>query len=429
MVWTTGARLTPDALIGGVQRFTTADGVALHDTLLRRAHAYIDRIHSARCRDSTPKHFVRMSTSGIGNDLNQAVRSLALALAFGERQLVLLPPHPRNTASRMHHATDASHPWHWMPDTPLSAIVRLSSCQEYMQSRRFDAVLNRDERVCSAFRRMGSPHLATSCTETTASKWSEGFRAEHIPPVFRPLGLMWWFQALTTYLIRIRDPLRHDLLAHPALRELWNRLPQRAHVQSRGRQRPDGEAIACVAPSAAYCATRRCYPDGILPLAAFDVGLHMRLGDACRRARTSRTCLTNLDDALRILHDHGLRRGDLFLATDSEAIVAQAQAVSATSPFRIHYLNLSRARYDTAMPNELRSTNRTADLLDLLLEVLLLSRSSVIAGTMQSNVPRLALQWRVTLPGSRVLVSLDNREWCTRSSCRWNYTAMVDGTV
>ena len=52
--------------------------------------------------------------------------------------------------------------------------------------------------------------------------------------------------------------------------------------------------------------------------------------------------------------------------------------------------------------------------------------SAVIAGTMQSNVPRLALQWRVTLPGSRALVSLDRREWCTRSSCRRNYT---DGTV
>ena len=110
----------------------------------------------------------------------------------------------------------------------------------------------------------------------------------------------------------------------------------------------------------------------------------------------------------------------MFLATDSEAIIAQAEA-GAAAPYEVHYLNLSRSQYNTPLPNELRATNRTQDLVDMLLELVLLSHAAVLGGTMQSNVPRLALQLRVQPPGS-LFVGLDGREWCTRSSCRMNYT-------
>ena len=63
-------------------------------------------------------------------------------------------------------------------------------------------------------------------------------------------------------------------------------------------------------------------------------------------------------------------------------------------------------------------------LLEALLDTFMLSRSSVLVGSMMSNFPRLALQLRVQAPiGDRKrYLALDGREWCTRTSCRMNYT-------
>ena len=60
-------------------------------------------------------------------------------------------------------------------------------------------------------------------------------------------------------------------------------------------------------------------------------------------------------------------------------------------------------------------------LVEALMELLLLSRSRVIAGQMLGNMPRLALQLRVRPPGISWYVSLDGNEWCTTSSCKSQY--------
>ena len=64
-------------------------------------------------------------------------------------------------------------------------------------------------------------------------------------------------------------------------------------------------------------------------------------------------------------------------------------------------------------------------LVQALLDAFVLSRSTVLVGSMMSNFPRLALQLRVQAPlglQQRRYLPLDDREWCTRSSCRMNYT-------
>ena len=58
------------------------------------------------------------------------------------------------------------------------------------------------------------------------------------------------------------------------------------------------------------------------------------------------------------------------------------------------------------------------------MDVMLLSRSSVLVGSMMSNFPRMALQMRLQAPiaGEHRYLALDGRTWCTRTSCRMNYS-------
>ena len=419
-------RLSTSSLIFGTQRFTTLHE-PLHEDVLHSAHEWIHLKHTAQCHHSTPKYFASMASAGIGNDLNQAVRSLAIAFYRG-RQLVLLPPrggHRSKLSPDTQKTLDIYHPWHWLQNAPLTAILRPSSCQALMTGEFAAASAALSDAApevpaAKVFRTLGLLGLANSSVSQSTNHWRVGLEGGFIPQQFRSMGLLWWFQALTTYFIRFRKPLRQRLLGHPALAQLMRTLPLTAQELRPGSDSALKHAT-CAAPSGA----QRCYGINLLPNIAFDIGLHIRLGDACRpelrRTKTkSRTCFENISDALELLRERGHTEGAVFLATDSQAIVSQVEA-GAAAPFTFHYLNISRSRYDTALPNELRATNRMQDLIDMLLDVLLLSHSTVISGTMQSNVPRLAMQLRVQPPGA-FPISLDRREWCTRSSCRMNYT-------
>ena len=76
---------------------------------------------------------------------------------------------------------------------------------------------------------------------------------------------------------------------------------------------------------------------------------------------------------------------------------------------------------------EMAKRSRTRDLavlLESMMDVMLLSRSSVLVGSMMSNFPRMALQMRLQAPiaGEERYLALDGRTWCTRTSCRMNYS-------
>ena len=70
-----------DQLIVGTRRFGE-DAAHTHDISVRKAHAWIHARHTVRCGESTPKYFANFHSAGIGNDVNQAVRSLAIALCW-----------------------------------------------------------------------------------------------------------------------------------------------------------------------------------------------------------------------------------------------------------------------------------------------------------------------------------------------------------
>ena len=250
---------------------------------------------------------------------------------------------------------------------------------------------------------------------------------------------------------------------------------------------------------------------GWLPGAGFDLGLHVRWGDACsapgsdtvkRRCqelteqpraggRTRKTDQPSLRPVLDKLDGRGLRARTTYLATDSEliasqpaALAAQASTAPALAPLgSVHQQPFSRDKYDPRTDAALaasatvasrfggsssgkksaafhwleqfaatNATKRDAIFDETMLDLLLLSRAKLIAGQMMGNMPRLALQLRVSWPppghapralpsaqaGSRpnrsaaaalgalewphacTYVSLDSRAWCVSTFCRAN---------
>ena len=109
---------------------------ALQNSLAAAATAHVHDNHRAPCVDGTRTLFSRMDCHGVGEDLNQAVRSLAIATHHG-RQLVLLPPprhHVKLQGASCQSAvrTTAAEPWHWLAgqNVALGSVLLLSSCQE-----------------------------------------------------------------------------------------------------------------------------------------------------------------------------------------------------------------------------------------------------------------------------------------------------------
>ena len=137
----------------------------------------------------------------------------------------------------------------------------------------------------------------------------------------------------------------------------------------------------------------------------------------------------------------GITSGHLFLATDSASIIREAAGTGGgRRAFRISYLDLQRDKYEPiAMPgtgslhrHRQRQTRNIEDVLpranassrggtvvlETLLDLLLLSRASLIAGGMTGNMPRLALNLCVRPPNITHYVSLDGYHWCAESSCK-----------
>ena len=406
---------------------------------LQRTYAYLARVHEARCEPPVKLLFARMPTFGVSNDINSVV--LAFAKAIREsRQLVILPP----TAERRRYLLplagrfNADRPWHWLgTDVPLNTLLHYSACQRYL-SRRMPEVLDMLGNSTNA------ETLAEQIPELAKlSPYDWDVRRGHvsgfhvtltfIPPWLqiasdghqrkRPLwkyGLLWWFEVLTNFLIRIRGELARRLRTHPALAAL------------RGVER-----TSPLLPSA----TLRTAPSAFgswRPSANFDIGLQIRMGDACGVkvvTRALRNCISTLAQALDILEAHGVTQGRMFLATDSQDIVDQAQGPGARR-FQIIYLAIPREKYqpvtehmghgrwrtrnveDVLTRNESSGTTSSMVAEEALLDALLLSRSSLIAGSMSGNMPRLALNLRVRQPNRTHYVTLDKYDWCAEPSCK-----------
>jgi hypothetical protein len=256
-----------------------------------------------------------------------------------------------------------------------------------------------------------------------------------MPARYRAQGLLWWFQVATTYAIRVRGPLAKLVRAHPAMRPF---VAPRGYAE--GALADGGEgAPDAVEPGGARAQGRLPHSGeggphfGWRPAARFDLGLHIRVGDACQgqsstRYYALRKCqvTASLNASLAVLRRAGFTNGSLFIATNSRRIIREVQE-GAARPFAVSYARLDRGEHLNAATQLLSGVElRRRVLVESLLDLLLLSRADVIAGPMMSSFPRLAMQLRVQPPllepGTRY-VSLDGYPWCTRSSCRMDYMA------
>ncbi len=435
-------RVLPPAQIAGTQ---DADADALY-----RAYAQLESAHRSPCvPGTTPLIVHRMTVLGIANDLNYAVRAFALSNRRQSRgQLLLLPPArapsygrvQTNNRQRLVQGRDVDNAWHWfdgLPGAKLSDILAPSSCQELLQQdgrlRALDAA-TRNSTTAEAARALG---LGDSLYDTAnfVKAQAKGVTLADVPDAFRDYGMLWWWQAVCTYLVRVRGPLAARLQAHPAMVDLQSQLAaaKSASVATTIAQSDWLGAARAALQRATHDATPGSL--GWLPPVAFDAALHVRMGDACGpKAKPNqdlvRKCVRTLKAALAPLLAFGVvpPGGRLFLATDSQHIVAEAAAAAPTLPFNIYHLNINRAKYDTSAWIELASAESRSEstiLEETMLDLLLISRARYIAGSMYGNVPRLALQLRPTTPGDRrrlPYVTTDGRDWCTAVTCMQNST-------
>ena len=473
---------------------------------LDRAYRHIESIHLAPCSRAL---VYCMGLRGISNDLNAAVRALWLALSEG-RQLVI-----------------PGESWHWLDEaTPLSDVLVPSRCQRRLRQRRRRRVDAASCSIANASLHAGSWHngswhtceaaavvqrqlgagvnapwhtsMPVRCASKGHGPTADLLWEQDVPAEFRPLGLLWWMQALSTYLLRLRGRAAARLQAHQhllvdaaALRAapaLSPPPPSFSALASAG-----GEPIDEPAPPERQCsllehqaALQRATLDGAgwLPGARFGLALHARWGDACggkvldfrRRChelieqspgrRKGHKALKKGVPSLRLvaarLAAHRLRAASTYLATDSQVIATQAaEGVASATLGAVRLLNISRAKYeppkyDSSKDNATRSrlglkpgdnsrlwienfatgAGTRAEVFDeTMLDLLLLSRAPVIAGQMLGNMPRLAMQLRVSWPPVNrtsaqwpeecSYVSLDGRAWCPGTICRYAKTSQL----
>ena len=423
-----------------------ATTTGLHATLVAVATAYIDEVHHAQCTLQTPIMYARMDCHGVGEDLNQAVRMLAVALSQ-RRQLVLLPPAPQTARHQcqvpISIPLDAKQPWHWLAgqSLPLESIFVLSACHKMLLQEMPDVIeamaQSASGNVTRTARALGFTALGVAGRESGTLWRSHIAISKHVPKVFQRQGLLWWFQVLTTYLVRIRGPLAQLIEAHPAMQPFLK--PNRPPPGGNGGSGDPASGLRWLGwnPHTTCAAARFC--DGVgtgwAPSVWFDAAVHIRQGDACHGASAGsgkyaslRKCDLSLSAAIERLRAAGVHNGSLFFASDSRHLIDQLEAGGAR-PFVGTYLRINRTRFETGAGTqhiELR-TARLSSLVEALMDMVLLARSSVLAGKMMSNFPRLALQLRVRMPSAKpAYVSLDGRPWCTRTSCRDGFADRED---
>ena len=425
----------------------TVDG---DESALSRAYTHVDSVQRRECRlGVTPLVVQRLTVLGVANDINYLVRGLAIAMRDKvQGQLLLLPPihtpEGRNakwSGDRTSLVTGRSidRVWHWLdglPGTSHRTVFWPSACQERLEDRERDRLLafdrlSRNSTIAIAAAHMGLGSNVIDAAMSTRML-ARGMPLTDIPLVYRDHGVLWWWQVLTTYTVRVRGVLAQRVRHHPALLALLDTCKSRREsVTTRTQSR-----WLHVGRQALSRATGGASSDlGWAPSLAFDAGLHVRMGDACgprarRHQMEVRKCIPTLREGLAPLIAQGVvpQGGRLFLATDSPQIAEEAKAAAASLPFEVHFLAFNRSKYDTEAWIELASAAARSQiqiLEETLLDLLLLSRARFIAGSMYGNVPRLALQLRPTTPGdSRRLayITTDGRDWCSKPTCMSNNT-------
>ena len=241
---------------------------------------------------------------------------------------------------------------------PNDDLLVTSDCQRHMSATRPDLMrllANANETDTGVtLRRLGELRLRNTSTAYRVN-WRVGMHAGFIPRPFRRQGMLWWFQVLTNFWIRARGSLKQRLMEHVALDSL------RTQLQNRPRAIPPAAIAEPIGRG--RCGRRPCdrLGAGWFPDVWFDVGLHIRRGDACgakapQRGQRARRCSDHpLQDAFALMNAHQLR-GHVFLATDSGAIARASEAVGALYGFQVSTLPIDRKQHESLC---LSSTTRS----------------------------------------------------------------------
>lgn len=403
---------------------------------VRAAHAFFDETQRAPCRRVG---FYSMTAFGAGHDINAAVRALHWAVAPGREgggwQLVFLPP-SRKMREQRKMVCDAERPWHWMPSTPMGQFWRLSQCQRQLLNE------NRSwfQRVSELYTDHGhfvKPH------DSIQHPWHRLFdlpgvpfskrlaivprsdipvSLEELPQRFQHMGLAWWFSVLTAYLIELNGDLLATTTRHTAIQALRSDLSERAHLAHQFRSTTLSRVFGAE--------DRAAFNFGVAEESLFDLGLHIRVGDACSKAvhrqdvvaKRFRRCGTSLSEELSVALAAAQPRHirSVFLSSDDPMIIQQARAAEIRFSLTIYALSLDRQKYNVTDHLEEVNSGMHAEkeqvLVDVVLEMAALSRSAIIAGFMFGSVPRVALQLRVRKPFE--YVTLDGYPWCEFAICK-----------
>ena len=368
-------------------------------------YAHIDATHRRECPRASGVAFVRMGAFGVANDVNRVVRGLHVSISR-KMQLVLLPPDSQTRAMLPGPNATLDHPWHWLPpQRGLGDMLHLSACHEWLLRHNRSWLQRIEEEGVTDTAARAVPFRI----RLLDLPWRTGVRPSELPRAFHGQGILWWWSVLTTYVLRPRGEFARDLLAHPALAAF-----------SSGLGAPFGQPLADLRAGRTISFRNASAPF------LFDVGLHLRMGDACgpkARLQRSRHCVKSLRQALLLVAPHVANGSSVFIASDSAAAVADARLGRGAPALRFFHLSFQRGKYDTAQLIELAhidSESREAILHEALLEMFLLSRARLIAGAMYGNFPRLAMQLRVKTRYE--YVALDQRHWCTKTACKMNYS-------
>ena len=362
-------------LFGSAQRWPAGTEhlqPSAHASRCRRAVWVLESQHTP-CTPDVNLAFVRMGSNGVTNDINLLVKGLHYTMMHARLiqrkfHMVVLPPTASEQA-QLGLNLSLKRPWHWAHQYELSQVFNLSACHEQLVRDNASWL----ERVAAEGLTEELKRAQRRLLVSIQVSWNS---EPQMPTWLGPDAKRWWWSLLTSHLLHVHGDLERRVLSHPAIEEL---------AQTYG----SGHPVSGFLRGSGLLRFEPCSPAPML----FDVGLHVRQGDACGAyavPQPARRCIKSLGQALDMVSaanlsfDRGASHEALgvkahvrtFLASDSDAIIWQASNASHTSSrrksFAVRSFGFNRTKYDGTTFIEFEKANaRRGDRSEVLVETLL----------------------------------------------------------
>lgn len=414
-------RPTPLIRLPEAPRSDSAAGTAMEDAAIAHMHT----IYAQECSVDTPIMVFPVRRAGLSLEINAVLRAVHAAIV--QRRALVITRHP--PVMRRGKRAMVPKPMLFSLGTRYEAfedLVRASKCQE-MIGREHDHIVNawleggEEDALHSVFSNLTV--LKRSISAATIAK-------NPIPKEFDRLGLVRWMRLLARYFVRPSDALKRSALARAGIKDVQLRKSRaRALFIPRSLAHPPPlQSIADkIAPTLFGSEARRNW-----------IGVHARVGDSCEAMCRyealfrPRHCVRSIGPYLDLLRARGIvspgRRTRVYVATDSSQVVASISKANGDQRYAQDFeiatvTSIEREKYGhdgEGSPIARKQIERRDDLdpgellEDLIVELAALSASSVVVGSLYSNVPRLALV--LGPPTLSAYISLDTI-WCFNVGC------------